>query len=102
MSVTPVGIGPLKALVDQLADLGIDPLHLHTDGHTEIRPPDFRLWLRTRTDFERVCDALDLKPKRSRWDPEGQRSYSATKDTDEARLLVQVVSFRHHDDWEES
>jgi len=100
VTVVQPSITTLKELVDQLADLGIDPLHLHTDGHTNIRPPDYRLWLRTRTDFFAVCEAFGLKPTEARWAPEGQRSWSAAKDTDDRRLLVQCVSFEHHDDWE--
>lgn len=95
-----VPIAEIKAIVDTLADLGIDPLHMHVDGHkpTDIRP-DVQLWMRYRTDFERTCEALGAKKVEVRNWQVGERRYSAEHDTDRRRLLIQCVSFRHHDDF---
>jgi hypothetical protein len=103
VSVKTVPIAEVKRLVDILTDLDIEPLHLHVDGHkpTDLRP-DVRLWTRTRTDYERLLDALKVKPKQRherRYSPQGQREFYAEHDTDARRLLVQCVSLEHHDDW---
>lgn len=96
-----VQIGAIKELVDQLHTLDLSPLHLHIDTkHVGDTRPDVRLWLRYRTDFERFCGELGVKAKAARWDPEGQRSWSAEHDTEERRLLIQCVAFRHHADWQ--
>ncbi|HET7386916.1 MAG TPA: hypothetical protein VFJ19_09675 [Nocardioidaceae bacterium] len=95
-----VPVNAIKEIVDLLDRLGIDPLHLHIDGSKPTeRRPDIRLWCRYRTDFERVCASLALKPKEARFNPEGQRSWHAEQDTDDHRLFVACVSFKHHDDW---
>lgn len=94
-------IAAIKAVVDLFADLGIDPLHLHIDG---ARPTDSRpnlsAWCRYRTDFERVCQRLQLKATERRYVQPGQRHWCAERDDDTTRLLVQCVSFQHHADWE--
>jgi hypothetical protein len=91
----------IKALVDRLHLLDITPLHLNIDGPTPTEPrPNLRLWLRTRTDFERACGALGLNPKEARYSPHGQRQWTAEGDTPERRLFLSVVSFEHHDDWQ--
>jgi hypothetical protein len=96
-----VQIETIKDLVGQLHALGVSPLHLQVDAkHVGDTRPDVRLWLRYRTDFERFCAALGIHAKESRWDPEGQRSWSAEHDMEDRRLLVQCVSFKHHADWE--
>jgi hypothetical protein len=95
-------IATIKALVDTLADLGISPLHLRVDAkHVGDHRPDISLWTQTRTDFERLCAHLKAKPAERRYRPVGQREWCAEHDTDERRLLLQCVSFAHHDDWEE-
>lgn len=62
LSIETPPIAAIKAVVDVFADLGIDPLHLHVEG---ARPTDSRpnlsAWCRYRTDFERVCQRLQLK-----------------------------------------
>lgn len=91
----------IKALIDKLDALGITPLHLNIDGPTPTEQrPNLRLWLRTRTDFETVCAALNLSAKAARYDQPGQRSWSASGDTEDQRLFVAAVSFKHHDDWQ--
>ena len=91
----------LLALVDDLIALDVQPLHLHIDTlPVGDQRPDIRLWLRTRTDFERACTHWGIKATEKRYSPAGQREWSATKDVDEHRLLVQVVSFQHHPDWQ--
>lgn len=103
--LTLVPVTAVKAIVDRLADLGIDPLHLHIDGSkpTDARP-NVRLWLRTRTDFNRFIDVPALAKKkveeRSGFSKDRQREFYVEDDTDERRLLIQCVSFPHHDDWE--
>ena len=90
----------IKAVVDTLADLGVDPLHLHIDGQ---RPTDQRAninaWIRYRTDFERVCAVFKAKPTERRHCQPGQREWYAESDTVTRRLLLQCVSFEHHPDW---
>lgn len=94
-------IGVIKSLIDTLADLGLAPLHLRIDAKAVADTlPDISLWMQTRTDFERLCDDLGVKPKEARYSPEGQRLWSANHDTTERRLLIQVVSFKHHQDWQ--
>ena len=97
-----VPAGRIKALVDLLHGLGIDPLHLHIDGRKvdDLRP-NTRLWLRHRTDIERVRQALGIKAKERAGHGPKQREWCAEKDDDGQRLLVQVVSLPHHPDWEE-
>lgn len=94
-------IAAIKAIVDTFADLGIDPLHLHSDGHKPTdRRPDLRVWCRYRTDFERVCQRLRLKVTERRYVQTGQRAWFAEQDNADHRLLVECVSFEHHADWE--
>jgi hypothetical protein len=96
-----MSIATIKALVDQLAYMDVTPLHLNIDGPTPTETrPNIRLWLRTRSEFEAVCKALSLPVKESRYDPSGQRSWSASGDDASQRLFVSVVSFEHHDDWQ--
>jgi hypothetical protein len=99
LSVTQIAV--VKALVDHLSDLDISPLHLRIDAkHVGDARPDVSMWLRYRTDFERFCDALKLKAKERAYSPEGQREWWAEHDTADRRLLVQCVSFAHHEDWQ--
>ena len=94
-------IAEIKAVVDVLADLGIDALHLRADakkvGDTR---PDISLWVTYRTEFLRVCEAFGIKPVERIAHQPGQREWYAERDTDDRRLLVQCVSFEHHEDWE--
>lgn len=93
-------INAIKEIVDVLADMGIDPLHLNADGRkpTDGRH-DIRLWLRYRTEFEAVCERLRLKPAERPFRQHGQREWFAVGDNDDRHLLVQCVSFEHHHDW---
>lgn len=94
-------ITEVKAVVDLLADMEIDPLHLHVDGR---RPMDSRpritLWMRHRTDFMAVCDRIRVKPQERIARTPGQREWFAEADTLARQLLIQCVSLVHHDDWE--
>lgn len=102
LDLSMVQIDAIKTLVDQLHSLNMSPLHLHVDAkHVGDTRADAKLWLRYRTDMEAFCSEFGVKIVPARWDPEGQRSMSAIHDTDERRLLVRCVSFRHHSDWEE-
>lgn len=94
-------VAEIKAVVDLLADLGLDPLHLNIDGRTPTEDrPNIRLWMRYRSDFERVCEALKAKPVERQAHYQGQRHWYAEADTDARRLLVQCVSLEHHPDWQ--
>lgn len=94
-------VNAIKQVVDLLDELGIDPLHLHADGAKVLDARhDIKLWLRYRTDFERVCAALKAKPVERPHRGHGQREWYAEPDTADRRLLVQCVSFEHHPDWE--
>lgn len=97
--ITP--ISEIKAIVDQLVDLGVDALHLRADAKKvgDLRP-DVSLWITHRTDFERVCEAFGAKPVERRYRQAGQREWFAEKDTGTRRLLIQCVSFEHHHDWQ--
>lgn len=99
--LTTTPITEIKAIVDVLAELGIDALHFRADakkvGDTR---PDISLWITYRSEFLRVCEAFGLKPVERRYAGEGQRAWFAERDTDDRRLLVQCVSFEHHHDWE--
>lgn len=99
LQITP--IAETKSLVDLLADMGIDPLHLHVDGAKPLDArPNIKLWTRYRTEFFTLCERLGAKPEERRFAPAGQREWYAESDTLTRRLLVQCVSFEHHDDWE--
>lgn len=52
-----------------------------------------------RTQFEGICLAIGVTPK-ERVMHVGQRSWWAESDTSTRRLLIEGVSFQHHDDWE--
>ena len=94
-------IAAIKEIVDVFAELGVDPLHLQADGARPTdRRPNLSVWCRYRTDFETVCQRLDLKPVERRYIQHGQRHWYAERDNDTARLLVQCVSFEHHGDWQ--
>lgn len=98
--ITVPQIAAIKGLVDLFAALDIDPLHLQADGrHPTDTRPNLSVWCRYRTDFERVCDHLRLKPVERQYRQAGQREWYAERDDDTVRMLVQVVSFEHHPDW---
>lgn len=100
-TLNPTPVATIKALVDDLARLDVTPLHLHVDTLKvgDLRP-NVSLWTQTRTDFETLCDAWKMKPVERTYTPEGQRAWCAERDTNDRRLLVQCVSFAHHDDWQ--
>ncbi len=99
LQITP--IAEIKALVELLAEMGIDPLSLNARGATPLEPrSNMQLHLRTRTDFEAVCRRLGAKGHERKFPPRGQRSWWAEADTGTRKLLIQCVSFEHHDDWE--
>lgn len=101
----------LRALVDILDRLSIQAYTLHvTDGRFYAdRSPDavagsrrqvsIRLTVIGRTFFEGLCAALHAKPTERVVHP-GQRSWWAESDTATRRLLIEGVSFQHHDDWQ--
>lgn len=101
----------LKALVDLLDRLSIHSFSLHatdrgfygdrtqSDRPAGSRAVELRLTIVGRTFFEQVCDALRAKPT-ERMVLFGQRSWWAEADNSTRRLLIEGVSFQHHDDWE--
>lgn len=100
-ALSVVQIAAIKELVDQLAAFGISPLHLNINAkHVGDPRPSMSMWLRYRTDFERFCAALKTKVKERGYSPEGQREWYAEHDTADRRLLIQCVSFKHHEDWQ--
>lgn len=78
-------------------DSGYWTARAHGDG-AEARI-NIRLTIVGRTAFEQVCAALGAQPK-ERVIHVGQRSWFAEADTTARRLLIEGVSFQHHDDWE--
>ncbi len=100
-TIAAASIAAIKAIVDLFAELGIDPLHFHADGHkpTDHRP-NLTIWCRYRTDFETICDRLGLKATERRYTSHGRREWYAELDDDTTRLLVSCASFEHHHDWE--
>lgn len=101
-SLTLSPITEIKALVDLLADMGLDPLHLNIDARSNLdRRPRINLWMRYRTDFETFCARIGAKPAEKRYTGgTGQREWHANSDTPARALLVQCVSFDHHPDWQ--
>lgn len=94
-------INTIRGIVEQLALLEMSPLHLRVDAkHVGDTRPDISLWLRYRTDFERFCESIKAKPHERMYRGQGQREWYAESDADTRRLLIQCVSFEHHDDWE--
>lgn len=61
--------------------------------------PNIRLTIIGRTMFEAVCTAVGVTPKERMTNP-GQRGWFAEADSSTRRLLIEGVSFQHHDDWE--
>lgn len=103
-SLDLVSITEIKRVVDMFADLGITPSSLYVAGPRPLDSrPRFEVWAATRTDFNAICDRLGIKPAKrveGRYPLPGQRQWHAIHDTGAHRLLIQVVSFQHHPDWE--
>lgn len=59
---------------------------------------DIRLTIVSRSDFMKVCAELKCSPK-ERIVNAGQRAWWAESDSPGRRLLIEGVSFQHHDDW---
>lgn len=100
-TLTHVPLGEIKALVDLLAELDVSVLHLHIDTRDMLdKRARINLWISSRTDYFRLCDHLKLTPTEKRYQGLGQREWWAEADTPARALLIQCVSFEHHDDWE--
>lgn len=99
----------LTTIAQLLDELGCHSYSLHvTDsGYYADRNPErssegrvsLHLTIIGRTAFEAVADAIGAKPK-ERIVHVGQRSWWAEADTKTRRLLIEGVSFQHHDDWQ--
>ena len=99
-------LATIAALLDDL-DCRSYSLHATDSGYWTERNPDgdgdgrtdLRLTIVGRTAFEAVCSAIGATPK-ERIVHAGQRHWWADADTKTRRLLIEGVSFQHHDDWE--
>lgn len=84
-------------LLATLTRLGVEPVSLRIEWpivvHTE---PQYRLQLRTRTDFQQVTTELRMKTASSDGHTLGQVRYWTASD---GPLLIEAVSFPHHEDW---
>lgn len=60
---------------------------------------NLRLTIIGRGQFEQVCSLLGAKAT-ERIVNTGQRSWWAESNSDTRKLLIEGVSFQHHDDWE--
>ena len=70
-------------------------------GKADAKEPrvSLRLTIIGRTHYEAVCLALEAKAT-ERVVQMGQRQWWAESDTSARKLLIEGVSFQHHDDWE--
>lgn len=92
-------LDPVQALVGALLVEGIVPASINVEWrHTDRTHPYVNVWLRYRTDLERVATRLGLRVE-STVRVVGQRHYSTKGDG--PGLLLQAVSHRHHEDWED-
>lgn len=99
----------LSEIVDLLESIDCHSYTLHATDCTfySARNPnaeaakrtDLRLTIIGRTAFEQMCERLKAKPL-ERIVHFGQRAWWAASDTDTRRLLIEGVSFQHHDDWQ--
>ncbi len=99
----------LRQLVDLLDQIGCRSYSLHaTDrrfyaaqnpGAADAQRVSLRLTVVGRAPFEQICTALNVQPT-ERTHHVGQRAWWAEADTNTRRLLIEGVSFQHHDDWE--
>lgn len=102
-------VNELRALVDVLDQIDCHSYTLHATDSTyySARNPataegsriSLRLTIIGRTQFEQVCARLSAKATERVFLP-GQRAWWAEADTQNRRLLIEGVSFQHHDDWE--
>lgn len=104
----PTTCGPLAEVVALLDRLGCTSYTLHATDRSyyasqnpdrAVARVDLRLTIVGRTFLEQVCAALGVKPVERIVNP-GQRAWHAEADTPTRRLLIEGVSFQHHDDWE--
>ena len=99
----------LATIVELLDDIDCHSFTLHATDTTfySARNPEgiaggrinLRLTIVGRYAFEEVCARLGAKPH-ERIVQVGQRSWWAEADTETRRLLIEGVSFQHHDDWQ--
>lgn len=99
----------LTAVAEVLDDIDCHSYSLTVTDKTfwSARNPDMsdgvrvnlRLMIVGRTAFEAFCLAIEARPQERIVNP-GQRSWWAESDTKTRRLLVEGVSFQHHEDWE--
>ena len=88
---------PVTSLLSTLAELDVTPSSLRVEWpFTDEDRPDVVLWLRTRTDFERITKSLGLRTTSAAG--VGHRKFWTT--ADRPAPLVQCASFPHHDDYD--
>lgn len=102
---------PLTDIAAMLRRIGCRSYALHVTDTTyySARNPDatngakrvgMHLTIVGRTYYEAVINALGNPKVTERVMTTGTRAWSANADTDDRKLLVEGVSFQHHDDWE--
>lgn len=88
---------PVTALLAVLNDEGIVPASITVEWrHTDRTHPYVNVWLRYRSDLERIAPLLGLRVESGVRVP-GQRHYWTKGDG--PGVLLQAVSHRHHDDY---
>lgn len=91
-------LAPVVDLMSTLTGTGVVPASITVEWrNTDRHHPYVNVWLRYRTDLEKVAAALGLRVE-SAGGPVGQRRYWTKADG--PGVLLQAMSFRHHDDWE--
>lgn len=91
-------LAPVVELPSVLTASGVVPASINVGWqHTDRTHPYVNVWLRYRTDVETVAKALGLHVE-SRPVVVGQRHYW-TKGNGPG-VLLQAMSFRHHEDWQ--
>lgn len=91
-------LAPVVELLSVLTATGAVPASITVEWrHTDRPHPYVNVWLRYRTDLEKVAAALGLRVESGVRVP-GQRHYWTKGDG--PGVLLQAVAHRHHDDWE--
>ena len=90
---------PVESLLTLLAALEVVPASLRVEWSftDQERPrPEVLVWLRSRTDFERVAGALGLRTASAA----GRNHRKLWTTADRPAPLIQCASFPHHDDYD--
>jgi hypothetical protein len=105
MSMSTIGAATItmaRDFLDVLAELDVTLQMLHINTRWALEgAPVVHVLVAKRSDFMRVCEHLGKAPTEAKYQQLGQRRWWLEHDTDERSLLIECVSFKHHDDWEE-